>query len=117
MMPQAEKVFKKAMELGVKIVTGADNGYSVNTTSQISLECQHYVRMGMPNFEALQCATVVAAELLGLAKTTGKIEIGMDADLILLPGNPLEEIRNLQDILLTISNGQIALKRIPFGIK
>lgn len=116
MIPQAERVFKKARELGVKIVTGADNGYTAQTTSQISLECQHYVRMGMTPFEAMQCATTRAAELLGIEKSTGKIEKGMEADLILLPGNPLEEIRYLQDVLMTMSNGQVALKRIPFGL-
>lgn len=115
MMPQAEKVFKKAHELGVKIVTGADNSYTVNTTSRISLECAHFVRMGMTNFEALQSATVIASELLGLDKSCGRIEKGYDADLVLIPGNPLEEIRHLQDALLVMSNGQLALKRIPFG--
>ena len=115
MMPQAEKVFKKAHELGIKIVTGADNNYIATSTSRISLECQHYVRMGMTNFEAIQSATVWAAELLGIDKTTGRIDKGFDADFVLIPGNPLEEIRYLQDALLVMSNGQIALKRIPFG--
>ncbi len=115
MMPQAEEVFRKAHELGIKIVTGADNNYTPNSTSRISLECQHFVRMGMSNFEAIQSATVLAAELLGVDKTTGRIDKGYDADLVLIPGNPLEEIRYLQDALLVMSNGQIALKRIPFG--
>ena len=115
MMPQAEKVFKKAHSLGIKIVTGADNSYTANTTSRISLECAHYVRMGMSNFEAIQSATVLAAELLGVDKTTGRIDKGFDADLLLLAGNPLQEIRYLQDALLVMSNGQLALKRIPFG--
>jgi imidazolonepropionase-like amidohydrolase len=115
MMPQSEKVFKKAHELGIKIVTGADNNYTPQTTSRISLECQHYVRMGMTNFEAIQSSTVLAAELLGVDKTTGRIDKGYEADFVLIPGNPLEEIRYLQDALLVMSNGQIALKRIPFG--
>jgi imidazolonepropionase-like amidohydrolase len=71
--------------------------------------------MGMTNFEAIQSATVLAAELLGIDKSTGRIEKGYDADFVLIPGNPLEEIRYLQDALLVMSNGQIALKRIPFG--
>lgn len=117
MMPQAEKVFKKAHALGVKIATGADNGYTANTTSRISLECAHFVRMGMSPYEAMQAATVRSAELLGLSSSTGQIDKGFDADFILVPGNPLEEIRYLQDVLLVVSNGHIALKRIPFGKK
>ncbi|MFM8849625.1 MAG: amidohydrolase family protein [Cytophagales bacterium] len=115
MMPQAEKVFKKALELGVKIATGADNSYQAISTSRISLECAHFARMGMTNFQAIQSATTAAAELLKLDQTTGKIASGFDADMILVPGNPLEEIRFLQDALLVMSNGHLTLKRIPFG--
>lgn len=115
MMPQAEKVFRKALSLGIPIVTGADNNYTPNTTSRISLECQHFVKMGMTNFQAIQSATLIAARLLGVESSTGTIETGKEADLLLVPGNPLEEIRYLQDALMVISNGQIALKRIPFG--
>jgi len=115
MMPQAEKVFKKALELGVKIATGADNSYQAISTSRISLECAHFARMGMTNFQAIQSATTAAAELLRLDQTTGKIAPGFDADMILVPGNPLEEIRYLQDVLLVMSNGHLVLKRIPFG--
>jgi len=115
MIPQSEKVFRKALALGIPIVTGADNNYTPTTTSRISLECQHFVRMGMTSFQAIQSATITAARLLGIETITGSIEVGKDADLLLIPGNPLEEIRYLQDALMVISNGQIALKRIPFG--
>lgn len=115
MMPQAEKVFRKAHSLGVKIVTGADNNYTANSTSRISLECEHFVRMGMTNFEAIQSATTVSADLLGISAKTGKILPGFEADIIVLPSNPLEDIRALQDALIVISNGYVALKRLPFG--
>jgi imidazolonepropionase-like amidohydrolase len=72
--------------------------------------------MGMTPYEAIQSATTVAAKLLGIDQSTGKIIPGFEADLILVPGNPLQEVRYLQDILLVISNGQVALKRIPFGL-
>jgi imidazolonepropionase-like amidohydrolase len=115
MVPQAEKVFKKALQLNVKIATGADNSYQAISTSRISLECAHFVRMGMTNFQAMQAATNTAAELLKIDQQTGKVMPGMEADLILVPGNPLEEIRFLQDVLMVISNGHLVFKRIPFG--
>ena len=71
--------------------------------------------MGMTNFEAIQSATVVAAELLGIQNKTGKIQPGFEADLVVLPANPLEDIRALQDVLIVMSNGHLALKRLPFG--
>ena len=55
------------------------------------------------------------AELLMLGDTTGRIEEGFEADMILVPSNPLEDISALQDVLLVMSNGQVALKRIPFA--
>jgi imidazolonepropionase-like amidohydrolase len=115
MMPQAERVFRKAHALGIRIATGADNNYTNQSTSRISLECEHFVRMGMTPFEAIQSATVTSAELLGIGSRTGKIIPGMEADLVLVPGNPLEDIRALQDALIVISNGHLALKRVPFG--
>ena len=115
MMPIAEKVFKKAHTMGVKIVTGADNDYSSSSTSRISLEVAHFVRMGMSNFEAIQSATKTAAELLRIDKQTARVEKGYEADLILVPANPLEDINALQDVLLVMSNGQPALKRLPFA--
>ncbi len=69
----------------------------------------------MTPFQAIQCATTTAAALLGLEKTTGQIAPGFEADLILVAGNPLEDIVVLQDVLLVMSNGQLALRRIPFG--
>lgn len=115
MMPQAEKVFRKAHSLGVKIATGADNNYTPNSTSRISLECEHFVRMGMSHFEAIQSATTVSADLLGISAKTGRILPGFEADIVVLPANPLEDIRALQDALIVMSNGYVALKRLPFG--
>lgn len=115
MLPLAEKVFKKAHALGVKIATGADNGYTANTTSSVPLEIAYFVQMGMSHFEAIQSATIIAAELLRLEKQTGQLSPGFEADMILVPGNPLEDINALQDVILVMSNGQLGLKRLPFG--
>ncbi len=115
MLPAAERVFKKAHAMGVKIATGADTFYGENATSRISLEAEHFAKMGMTNFEAIQSATVVSSELLGLSSRTGKIMPGYEADIVVLPGNPLEDIRYLQDALIVVSNGYLALKRLPFS--
>ena len=117
MLPEAEQTFRDALEIGVKLATGADNNYSAASTTRVSLEAQHFVRLGMTNFQALQAATTHGAELLGLGDQTGTVEEGKEADLILLPKNPLLDIIALQDVLLVISNGQLAVKRIPFAIE
>lgn len=116
MVPQLESAVREAHRQGVKIATGADNYYDSESINRISIEVEHFVRMGMTNFEALQSATIVSAELLRIDDRTGRIEEGFEADLILVPGNPLEDVAALQDVLLVMSNGQIAVKRIPFAI-
>jgi len=117
MVPRLEQAIRTAQRLGVKFATGADNYYDEQSINRVSLEVMHLVRLGLSPFEALQAATVSSAELLGLADRAGRIAPGYEADLILLPGNPLEDVMALQDVLLVISNGKVALKRIPFGLE
>jgi imidazolonepropionase-like amidohydrolase len=116
MVPRLEQAIRDAHRLGVKFATGADNYYDEQSINRVSLEVMHLVRLGLSPFEALQAATVSSAELLGLADRTGRVAPGYEADLILLPGNPLEDVMALQDVLMVVSNGQVALRRIPFGL-
>ena len=116
MVPQLENAIREAHRQGVKIATGADNYYDNQSTNRISLEVQQLVRLGLSNFEALQAATVSSAELLQVQDQTGRILPGFEADMILVPANPLTHIEALQDVLLVMSNGRIALQRIPFAV-
>lgn len=116
MVPHLEKAIRTAYRLGVRIATGADNYYQAESINRIAFEVEAFVRLGMTNFDALQTATVNSAELLGVDDRTGRIAVGYEADLILLPGNPLEDVAALQDVVMVISNGQIALRRIPFAL-
>jgi len=116
MVPRLEQAIRNAHRLGVKFATGADNYYDEQSINRVSLEIMHLVRLGLSPFEAIQAATVSSAELLGLDNRTGRIAPGFEADLLLVPGNPLEDVMVLQDVLMVVSNGRIALKRIPFGL-
>ena len=116
MVPQLEKTIRTAHEMGVRMATGADNYYDNESINRISIEVQEFVRMGVSNFEALQTATVSSAELLQLQDRTGRVAVGYEADMILVPANPLTNIEALQDVLLVMSNGTIVLKRIPFAV-
>ena len=116
MVPSLENAIRNAHKLGVRIATGADTYYERGAINRISLEVEKLVDLGFSNLEALQAATTSSAELLGVADRTGRIAPGFEADLILVPGNPLEDIRAIQDVLLVMSNGRVAVKRIPFAI-
>lgn len=116
MVPQLERAVREAIRIGVKIATGADHYYEEDAINRISIEVERFVEFGMSNFAALQTATVRSAELLQMDDRTGHIEEGFEADLILVPGNPLTNIEALQDVLLVMSDGRLALKRIPFAV-
>ena len=117
MLPRIEDTFRRARALGIPIVTGADSSYGPESISRVSTEIVNYVKLGMSPLEAIQSGTVRAAELFGLEKETGALVPGLEADLIVIEKNPLEDIRVIQDIILVISNGRVGLKRLPFGRK
>ncbi len=115
MLPALENTVKMAYDLGIKIVTGADTGYGPNSTTRVGMEITNFVRLGMKPMDAIQSATIVGAELLQISNKTGTVEVGKEADLIVITKNPLEDIRTIQDVVFVMSNGQIGLNRLPFG--
>ncbi|MFQ5744836.1 MAG: amidohydrolase family protein, partial [Acidobacteriota bacterium] len=115
MLARLARTVRRAHETGVKIVTGADTSYGPQSLTRISHEVAHFVELGMTPLEAIQSATTVAAELFRLDGQTGAVEAGLEADLIAVPENPLDNIIALQDVLLVISNGRVALQRLPFA--
>lgn len=113
MLPRLETTIRNAHRIGVRLVTGTDTSYGPNSLARIAQEIQHLVRLGLSPLEALRAATISAADLLGLADRTGAIEVGLDADLLVVDGNPLDDPVVLQDPLVVISNGRVALDRRP----
>jgi imidazolonepropionase-like amidohydrolase len=99
----------------VKIVTGADTGYSPGSLTRIAGEVASFVELGLSPLEALRSATSVAAEMLGKERSIGALEPGFEADLVAVEGDPLQDPRSLQDPLLVVSNGRVALNRLEFG--
>ncbi len=117
MVATLESAIRMGHDMGVRFATGADSYYERGSINRIALEIERYVELGFSNFEALQTATTSAAELVGVGDRTGRVEAGLEADLILVPGNPLEDVRVVQDVLMVISNGRVAVKRIPFAVE
>ena len=115
MLPRLRETVVRARRLGVRIVTGGDTSYGPNSLTRIGQEIAHFVEMGFTPLEALQSATTVSSELLRLEKTIGVVEPGFEADLVAVERNPLESVTTLQDPLLVISNGRVALDRLNFG--
>lgn len=115
MLPRLREAVQRAHTMGVKVVTGADTSYGPNSLTRISQEVFAFGEMGLSPLASLQSATSVAAELLKLDRQTGALDVGLDADVIVVESNPLENLRVLQDPLLVLSNGWVALDRLEFG--
>ena len=115
MLPSLETTVKMAYKMGIKIATGADTGYGPNSTTRIGMEITNFINLGMKPIDAIRSATIIGAELLGISKKTGTVDIGKDADLIVVTKNPLNDVHTIQDVVFVMSNGNIALNRLPFG--
>ena len=115
MLPRLRETVQRAVKLGVKIVTGADTGYGPTSQTRISHEVAAFVDMGMPPLQALQSATSGAAEMLALGSRVGAIESGLEADLVVVERNPLQQVSTLDDPLLVVSNGRVVVNRLSFA--
>ena len=115
MLPRLEDAIRRAHALGVRIAAGADTDYGAEGTTRIAHEVMRFRALGLSPVEALATATSGAAELLGIAARTGRVAAGMEADLIVLEANPLEDPMALQDVLVVITDGRVVLNRTPFG--
>jgi len=117
MIPRARTMIQHARAIGVTLVTGADSSYGPESVTRISHEIANFVDIGLTPLEALQAATVNAAALFRIETQTGALEAGLEADVIAVEDNPLENVRTVQDVLLVVSNGRVALDRMEFGRK
>ncbi len=103
-MAESAAVIGAVHKAGIPIVAGSDTGligYGLHR------ELELYVQAGMTPLEAIQTATIVAARAMNLAEDSGSIEPGKRADLILLNGNPLEDISNIRKIAHVVANGRM----------
>jgi imidazolonepropionase-like amidohydrolase len=80
-----------------RVVIGGDYGFSVTPMGQNARDIEHFVTyFGYSPAEALRCATVVGAELMGMGDELGRVKEGFIADLLLVKGNPLEDVSLVQ---------------------
>jgi imidazolonepropionase-like amidohydrolase len=97
--------FRKAVGAGVKIAFGTDIG--VCPFGQNGREFNLMVQNGMTPMQAIQSATLGGADLLGITDRVGSIKQGKLADLIAVRGNPLSNIRLLEDVRFVMKQGEI----------
>jgi len=107
-LPLAKESLKRAVAAGVKIAFGTDA--AVYPHGLNAKEFAAMVRRGMTPLETIQSATLSACDLIGV-DDRGVIEVGKLADLIAVPGNPLEDVGLLEDIRFVMKGGVVELTR------
>ena len=111
MLPRVREMARNAHEMGVNIVAATDTGYGPESTTTLAHELIEFAGIGMTPLEALRSATTTAAELFGLEGQVGAIAPGLEADLIVLERNPLDDIAVVQDVLMVVSDGKVVVQR------
>ena len=106
------KAFGVALRKGVKIAYGTDVGGFAWTENQAK-EFAYMVRYGMTPVQAIQSATIVAAELLEKSNDMGAIEVGKYADIVAVAGDPLKDITELERVRFVMKGGEVV--RNEFG--
>jgi imidazolonepropionase-like amidohydrolase len=102
---QIEHTFRAAYKAGVSIAMGTDTGVSEHGKNAKEFELM--VDYGMPPMEAIQAGTIAGAKLLRHADELGSVEKGKIADLVAVAGDPLTDIKLLQDVKFVMKEGVI----------
>ena len=97
------EVINDLYEKGVALVPGTDGlpGFLYHR------ELELYVQAGIPTAEVLRLATIKSAEITGVASTLGSVDIGKSANLIMIDGNPVEDISDIRKVEWTMKGGKI----------
>ncbi|MBV7336423.1 amidohydrolase family protein [Chloroflexi bacterium TSY] len=98
----------KAAEAGVTIAFGTDAGSPVVGHNVIAPEMAFMVKLGVKkdNYDAIRSASSVAAQINSLEEELGTLEAGKTADVIVVDGNPLEDLFALESVTMTFKEGK-----------
>ena len=102
---QMQSMFQRAVKIGVKVAFGTDS--AVEPHGLDAREFALMVKNGMTPAQALLAATANGADLLGLAGQIGTIEKGKLADLVAVPGDPLQDIRQTEKVSFVMQGGKV----------
>jgi imidazolonepropionase-like amidohydrolase len=97
--------FQKAFRAGARMAFGSDGG--VYPHGDNGRQFAYMVEYGMSPMQAIQAATVHAAELMGWPDDVGAIEAGRYADIIAVAGNPVENVRLLENVGFVMKGGKV----------
>lgn len=99
--------FKMAHSAGIPIAAGTDAGTPYNFPGLLADELALYVKEGMSPLEAIHAGTITAAKVVQAEHLIGSLKVGKLADMLIVDGNPLEDISALKNVEFVFSNGNL----------
>lgn len=103
----------RMFKAGVKVIAGTDAGTVPTDFQSLPREIINFSKLGATNLQALQSATINAAEALDIADSIGTLEINKSADIVLLGKNPLDDFENaIRDVKKVIFRGHIVINNL-----
>lgn len=110
---QLNVTWRRLYEHGVKLVASSDAGVT-------DIQCDDYAliqelmvtELGLSPMQAIMASTKVAAEALGLGEEIGTLQVGKSADLVVVSGNPLDDITTLRQMRLVMRGGKVICNRL-----
>jgi imidazolonepropionase-like amidohydrolase len=105
------EVTNRAYKMNIHIAAGTDTRYSIPGIT-IATEAIQLHTSGLSAMDVIKSMTSVSARCLGIDKSTGSIQKGLDADIVILEQNPLEDLNALTKIRFVINDGKIAINNL-----
>ncbi|HIG44522.1 MAG: amidohydrolase family protein [bacterium] len=99
------RALKALVDAGALVVTGTDSPF-VPYGAGLHAELRLYVRAGLTPYQTLYAATVSSATAAGVIEDTGTIEVGKLADMVVIDGDPLADIKDADNVVMTVKNGR-----------
>lgn len=106
--------FQQGLQEEIQIGCGSDAGSPNTPHGSLINELELMVSYGCGTFKALQSATLIAAQTLGLEQHYGSLDVGKKADMIILSKNPVENISNIRSIKSVMIDGNFL---VPYSEK
>lgn len=103
--------FLRNYKMGILVAAGTDICFPEMFITPIQEEIKTFVRYGLTNLEAIQCATHNGAKILDMADEIGLVAEGYCADLLLVQGNPAQDINALDNVRQVYRAGELLVDR------
>jgi predicted amidohydrolase len=100
------RALQQIVAAGGKALIGTDNPIGFGNFGQV-IAISEVAQTGLGNYQALRAATVEPAEIMGVSNQLGTIQPGMIADMDVIHGNPLEDIKTIANDVYVMQNGHL----------